>query len=166
MLDIPKAIHFVYLRGGLSLRWLIVLGTFVSCGGCQSIFCHPFPIHSEVLIKGGEGTCADEEFSTSYDNCDGCEASFYNEGHRPHFLFHSGVAAKLKSLGAKARGHLHDNCLTRTAHAHRAAKNAPPWPQFHPLPTGPVFFECENQFESDGIPMTANYGQFLSPKPR
>jgi len=203
MLDIPNAIHFVYPRGGLSLRWLFVLGTFVSAGGCQSIFCHPFPLHGEVLTTDCEGSCSDLGRNTCCEGYDGGEGSFYNKSHPPHFPFLSGAGSKLKSLGAKAKGHVQDNCLTRTAHAHRDSKNAPPWPRFHPLPTGPIFFACENQLSTDGIPMastsaptkvdtsseqsnqsvdpsdlttpnerfvappmTANYGQFLSPKPR
>ncbi len=43
-------------------------------------------------------------------------------------------------VGQRLSGGLHDNWISRKIASHNEAKNAPPWPRFHPLPSHPVFY--------------------------
>ena len=171
---------------GMSLRAFVLSAYIISAtvfmtGCCQPIFNQHCGTCSDV-----EGfACTDSNADPCTDACAGHDSAGPNHlaGYPSHMPALPHIGSRLKSWGAKAGSHLHDNFITRAVDAHKAnklakieAKNAPPWPTFHPVPTGPVFFpttsdEQENVFEenlltenlteelSRTLP-TTNYGQF------
>jgi len=177
----------VSIGGGMSLRAFFISAYIISATVFMTGCCQP-------IFNQHCGTCSDVEgFACTDSNADPCTDACIGHGssgpnhlagypsHRPA-LPHIGT--RVKSWGAKAGSHLHDNFITRAVEAHKAnklakieAKNAPPWPTFHPVPTGPVFFsttsdEAEENVTTEILPRenlsressrplpTTHYGQF------
>jgi len=167
------------IGGGMSLRAFIISAftvstTLFTTGCCQPIFDQPCI------------TCSDVEGLACGDSCtdagtgDGSAGPNHLAGYLSHRPAIPHIGTRVKSWGAKAGSHLHDNFVTRAVDAHNAhklakieAKNAPPWPTFHPVPTGPVFFPTTNDEPEENVltekmakelysrPLpTTNYGQF------
>lgn len=174
MVTICKATYTALIGERCRIRGFIVVTALFGSGCCQSVFqqgnrasrvtsncvCIEGCTSSVSLEpnEGGAVICADS-FNI------GCSTSSRSGGR---------LGCHDKLAGARLVGHLQDNCLSRALAAHKArqaakleAKNAPPWPTFHPIPTGPVFFPDGSQPIDKGPQgvlsqpsPTANYGQF------
>ena len=160
----------------------IISATVFMTGCCQPIFNQHCGTCSDVAGFACGDSCTD----ACPDACPGHDLMGPNDpgGYPPHMPALPHIGTRIKSWGAKAGSHLHDNFMTRAIEAHKAnklakieAKNAPPWPTFHPVPTGPVFFpttsdEPEENVLTENLPRenlsqeisrplpTTNYGQF------
>jgi hypothetical protein len=175
----PKTCNNACIGGGMSLRAFVLIGSFFVTGCCnpmfergcstgQSINC------SNIEAIGFADNCATEPCSSGECSTDSCFAPTDLQSGQPiHMPALPFIGSRFKSWGAQASGHLQNNFITRSVDAHKArrlakidAKNAPPWPTFHPIPTRPVFFPdhssvMDNQSEILNSPNpTANYGQF------
>lgn len=174
-----KTCNNACIGGGMSLRAFVLIASVFVTGCSNPMFergCSPGQeIDCSVL-----GTFGDtDSYATVSSWSNECEtdpylaATDYQSEHPTHMAALPFIGSRFKSWGAQATGHLQNNFITRAVDAHKArrlakidAKNAPPWPTFHPIPTRPVFFPDNSQVmdnESEVLNSTsptANYGQF------
>jgi len=170
------------IGGGLLLRAYVLLASVYATGCSNPMFdrtCSPRP---DIACTDLETlNCASDWATGSTSDSFLPETCFAGtdpqNGHLVHAAVLPNIGSRFKNWGAQAGSHLHNNFVTRSMDAHKArrlakieAKNAPPWPTFHPIPTRPVFFPDDSQVMDNESEMpnstspTANYGQFVPAK--
>jgi hypothetical protein len=174
-----KTCNNASIGAGVSLRAYVLLSSVFVTGCCNPMFerpCSPSPEFAcsvPVELSCAE-TCANEPCTSETHTTDSCLNITGPQNDRP---FNAPalpyLGSRIRAWGSQAGQHLHDNVFTRSIDAHKArrlakieAKNAPPWPTFHPIPTRPAFFPDDSQLmdneshEHNSPGPTANYGQF------
>ncbi len=178
-----KTCNNAFIGGGLLLRAFVLIASVFATGCCNPILDRGCSARqdidgSDLGTLGCTDNCATEPFSPNECSTNPCVASTDPQnGHPIHMPALPYIGSRIKTWGAQASGHFQNNFFTRSVDAHKArklakidAKNAPPWPTFHPIPTRPVFFPDDSQVMDNESEIhiltgpTANYGQFVPAK--